>query len=189
MEFLQTPNKHLASLLEFNTYGWWMMATDKCMMNCTFRLKWEIDIISNTWRSCWWSKHLTLLLISNDKHFPSVPHNRLLKELNVVVDSGPPAPPNTYFVQILLLASKGNRCKSQWGKDLFGRGLCLLTAFLFITVETAKSETWILNVRQDSLFFHFAQQEIGLRCLLSEDFVHWLSLPLRPLEFLQIKKE
>lgn len=105
MGFLQTPNKHLASLLEFNTY-WWMMAADKCMMNCTFRLKWEIDIISNTWRSFWWSKHLTLLLISNDKHFPSVPHNSLLKELNVVVDSGPPAPSNTYFIQILLLRDR-----------------------------------------------------------------------------------
>lgn len=76
-----------------------------------------------------------------------------------------------------------------WGKALFGGCLCLLTAFLFITVETAKSETWILNVGQVSVFFHFAQQEIGLRCRLSEDFVHWLCLPLRPLEFLQIKKE
>lgn len=76
-----------------------------------------------------------------------------------------------------------------WGKELFGGGLCLLTAFLFITVETAKSETWILNVGQVPVFFHLAQQEIGLCCLLSEDFVHWLCLPLRPLEFLQIKKE
>lgn len=59
-------------------------------------------------------------------------------------------------------------------------------------METAKSKTWVLNVaqtREFQRFFHPAQQENGLCCRLSEDFVHWLCLPLSPLEFLHIKKK
>lgn len=81
---------------------------------------------------------------------------------------------------------------NMWRKELFGGGLRSLSAFLVITVETAKSENWILNMgraREVQCFFHLAQQEIGLFCLLSEDFVHWLCLPLCPLEFLHMKEK
>lgn len=78
MRFPQTPintlHHHLSLTLVAD--GWWQQT--KWMMNCTFRLKWGIDI-SNTSRSRWWSKHLTSVLLSNDKHSPSVPHNSLLK--------------------------------------------------------------------------------------------------------------
>lgn len=78
-----------------------------------------------------------------------------------------------------------------WGKELFGGGLCWLSAFLFITVETATSESWILNVGQARQFQCFSSCTTGksLYCLLSQDFVHWLCLLLCPVEFLHMKKK
>lgn len=61
-------NKCQVLLSELNTVvgDGWGRQRDR-MMNCTFRFKRGMKIISNTSRSRWWCKHLTSLSLSNDE--------------------------------------------------------------------------------------------------------------------------
>lgn len=66
----------------------------------------------------------------------------------------------TFWEKLIMLYEQSQRATgvshNMWRKELFGGGLRSLSAFLFITVETATSENWILNIgraREVQCFF------------------------------------
>lgn len=252
------------------------------MMNCTFRFKWGMKVISNASRSRWRCKRLTSLSLSNDERSSSGLQKQLLKISPPRV--GTSAARHGAFNDT---AQEENRthgwgtsgkqvrkehllpCKVKFNFDASGHSfkilltnqliwstgnsdrfylfvdpghLAALNTHLLLCDEAADSSKvplflclFIEIIKQDvikfripgfgrtdirpdawgehapfyyhgnckveklsikcgpdqriSVFFHPAQQENGLCCRLSGDFVHWLCLPLSPLEFLHMKKK
>lgn len=259
-------NKCQVLLSELNTVvgdGWGRQRGR--MMNCTFRFKWGMKIISNTSRSRWWCKHLTSLFkTSAARHgaFNDTPqkenrtHGWRTSGKQVRKEHLLPCKVKLNFdasghsFKILLtnqfIWSTGNSDRFYLFVDpghLAALNTHLLLRdeaddsseappFLCLFIEIVKQNVIIFSLRSDSwlwtrrhtdirpaawgehdpfychgnckveklsikcgpdqrisVFFHPAQQENGLCCHLSEDFVHWLCLPLSPLEFLHMKKK
>lgn len=244
-------NKCQVLLSELNTVvgDGWGRQRDR-MMNCTFRFKWGMKIISNTSRPRRWCKYLTSLSLLNDECSSSGPQIRLPKN--------PPPPParvdtSKHLQHAMVLSMTRHIENRTHGRRTSGKHLLFwkvklnfapghffkilshqfiwstensdrfylfvdpehlvtlnthlllrdkadhqksglmseVSMILFITMETAKSKMSIKcgPGQRISEFFHPAQQENILCCCLSEDFVHWLCLPLSPLEFLHMKKK
>lgn len=157
-------NKWEVLLSELNTvvgdgWGW---QRDR-MMNCTFRFKWGMKIISNTSRSRWWCKHLTSLSLSNDECSLSGPQKRLPTPL-------PGVGPLKHLQHAMVLSMTCHKRKNRThGRRTSGKEH-LLSCKAKLNFDTSGHSFKILRTHH----FIWSTGNSDKFCLLTQDtWLHW----------------